>query len=125
MGERPQLPQLPLYVRAVGAPSVSAVAFGVVRKGGTSYSGFVSTEGVFTQLKPFDSARVPFREYPDWQALMAEWGRRLDALAREHATGDARLAPDPTGACRHCHLPGLCRSTQAFVQADEATDAAA
>jgi ATP-dependent helicase/nuclease subunit B len=125
MGERPQLPQLPLYVRAVGASSVSAVAFGVVRKGGTSYSGFVSTEGVFTQLKPFDAARVPFREYPDWQALMAEWGRRLDALAREHATGDARLAPDPTGACRHCHLPGLCRSAQAFVPADEATDAAA
>ncbi|HXW11000.1 MAG TPA: PD-(D/E)XK nuclease family protein, partial [Steroidobacteraceae bacterium] len=125
MGERPQLPQLPLYVRAVGAPTVSAVAFGVVRKGGTSYSGFVSADGVFTQLEPFDPARLPFRGYPDWQSLMAEWERRLDALALEHAAGDARLAPDPARACRYCHLPGLCRSAEARVDAEEGTDAAA
>jgi ATP-dependent helicase/nuclease subunit B len=125
MGERPQLPQLPLYVRAIGAPTVSAVAFGVVRTGGTGYAGFVRTEGVFTPLKPFDPTRVPFKDYPDWQALMGEWGRRLDALAREHATGDARLAPDPTRACRYCHLPGLCRSAEAYAQAEEDSDAAA
>jgi ATP-dependent helicase/nuclease subunit B len=118
MGERPELPQLPVYVRAVGPATVSAVAFGVVRKGGTSYTGFVRTDGVFSKLKAFHPARSPFREFADWKALLQQWERRLDALALEHATGDARLAPNPTQACRYCHLPGLCRSSQSFRDAE-------
>jgi hypothetical protein len=55
---------------------------------------------------------------------MHEWQRRLDVIAREHATGDARLAPNPTRACRYCHLPGVCRSGQAFLEAEEDADAA-
>jgi hypothetical protein len=53
---------------------------------------------------------------------MREWQRRLDAIAREHAQGDARLAPNPTSACRYCHLPGLCRSGQAGADAAEEGD---
>ena len=92
---------------------------GVVRKGGTGYSGYVGTDGVFSQLEPFDPKHKRFRDYPDWQALMTEWQRRLETLAREHATGDARLAPDPTRACVHCHLPGLCRSAEAYMAVAE------
>jgi RecB family exonuclease len=124
MGERPELPQLPLYVRTVAADSVSAVAFGVVRKGGTGYLGYVRAPDLFAPLKPFDAARTPFRDYTDWKALLQQWARRLDTLAHEHAAGDARLAPNPTKACRNCHLPGLCRSAQAFVEAEEVDDAA-
>lgn len=119
MGERPQLPQLPLYVRAIGAPSVSAVAFGIVCKGGTRYSGYVGADGVFSQLESFDPKHKRFREYPDWQALLTQWQRRLEALAQEHAAGDARLAPDPSRACEFCHLPGLCRSVDAHLAAME------
>jgi ATP-dependent helicase/nuclease subunit B len=119
MGERPQLPQLPLYVRAIGAPNVSAVAFGVVRKGDTGYAGYVGADGVFSGLEPFDPTHKRFRDYPDWQALMTEWQRRLEALAQEHASGDARLAPDPARACEYCHLPGLCRSAGAQLVAME------
>ena len=117
MGERPELPQLPLYARTVDPDRVGAVAFGVVRKGATGYAGFVREAGRFAGLKPFDATRAPFREHADWKALLVEWQRRLDALAREHAGGDARLAPDPGRACRGCHLPGLCRSSQARVEA--------
>jgi ATP-dependent helicase/nuclease subunit B len=123
MGERPESPQLPLYVRVVGEDDVSAVAFGVVRKGATGYIGIARDAGTFSQLKPFDATRAPFKEYADWQALMREWQRRLDAIAREHAAGDARLAPNPTRACVYCHLPALCRSGQAFLEAGEADDA--
>ncbi len=123
MGERPELPQLPLYLRTVGPDEVGAVAFATVRKGATGYTGFARVSGLFGALQPFDASKATFKEFADWKALMREWQRRLDAIAREHAQGDARLAPNPTRACRYCHLPGLCRSAQALVDAEEGDDA--
>ncbi len=125
MGERPDAPQLPLYVRVVGQREVSAVAFGVVRKGATGFTGIARDAKNFSQLQPFDATKAPFKEYADWQALLDEWQRRLDAIAREHAEGDARLAPNPGRACVYCHLPALCRSGQALLEADEGDDDAA
>lgn len=122
LGERPELPQLPLYARTVAPDEVGAIAFGTVRKGATAYSGFVHEAGVFSSLKPFDAARAPFKDYADWKTLLSEWQRRLDTLAREHARGEASLAPNPTRACRHCHLPGLCRSGQSFAAVAEGAD---
>jgi len=77
---------------------------------------------VFSSLKPFDATRSPFKEYVDWKTLLREWRQRVDTLAHEHAQGDARLAPNPTKACRHCHLPGLCRSGQSFPAIAEGAD---
>jgi probable DNA repair protein len=125
MGERPELPQLPLYVRAIGQDRVSAVAFGVVCKGSTEYRGFARDSAVFPQLKPFDATKAPFKDYANWGDLLRAWNRRLETLAREHAQGDARLAPNPTKACRYCHLPGVCRSAQALLEPEEGDDAAA
>jgi len=124
MGERPELPQLPLYVRAIGQEQVSAVAFGVVCTGNTEYRGFARDGAVFPQLKPFDAANAPFKDYANWGDLLQAWNRRLESLAREHAQGDARLAPNPARACRYCHLRGVCRSAQALQEAEEGDDAA-
>ncbi|MDH4310354.1 MAG: PD-(D/E)XK nuclease family protein [Gammaproteobacteria bacterium] len=124
MGERPELPQLPLYVRAVGQHDVGAVAFGIVCKGSTGYRGFAREGAVFPQLKAFDAARAPFKDYASWDDLLQAWNTRLESLAREHAQGDARLAPNPARACRYCHLPGVCRSAQALQEAEEGDDAA-
>ncbi len=124
MGERPELPQLPLYVRAIGQEQVSAVAFGVVCTGSTEYRGFARDGAVFPQLKPFDAANAPFKDYANWGDLLQAWNRRLESLAREHAQGDARLAPNPARACRYCHLRGVCRSAQALLEPEEGDDAA-
>jgi probable DNA repair protein len=124
MGERPELPQLPLYVRAIGQDKVSAVAFGIVCKGSTEYRGFARDGEVFPQLTPFDASKAPFKDYASWGDLLQAWNRRLESLAREHAQGDARLAPNPAQACRYCHLAGVCRSAQALQDAEEGTDAA-
>jgi ATP-dependent helicase/nuclease subunit B len=124
MGERPELPQLPLYVRALGQDRVSAVAFGVVAKGNTEYRGFARDTALFPQLRSFDATKSPFKDYASWDELLQAWHRRLETLAQEHAQGDARLAPNPTRACRYCHLPGLCRSSQALVEAEEGDDVA-
>ncbi len=123
MGERPELPQLPLYVRAIGQDQVSAVAFGVVCTGNTEYRGFARDGALFPQLKPFDAAKAPFQDYANWGDLLDAWNRRLESLAREHAQGDARLAPNPTKACRYCHLAGVCRSAQALLAPEEGGDA--
>ena len=124
MGERPELPQLPLYVHAVGQEQVSAVAFGIVCKGSTEYRGFARDSTVFPGLKAFDASKSPFKEYAGWDELLRAWQRRLESIAREHAVGDARLAPNPTRACRYCHLAGVCRSAQALLEPEEGDDAA-
>jgi probable DNA repair protein len=124
MGERPELPQLPLYVHAIGREQVSAVAFGIVCTGSTEYRGYARDSTVFPGLKVFDSGKVPFKEYAGWDELLQSWQRRLESIAREHAVGDARLAPNPTRACRYCHLPGVCRSAQAMLEPEGDDDAA-
>jgi ATP-dependent helicase/nuclease subunit B len=124
MGERPELPQLPLYVHAIGREQVSAVAFGIVCTGSTGYRGLARDATVFPALKPFDAGKAPFKEYASWDELLRAWQRRLESIAREHAVGDARLAPDPARACRYCHLAGVCRSAQALLEPEEGDDAA-
>jgi probable DNA repair protein len=124
MGERPELPQLPLYVHAIGRDQVSAVAFGIVCAGSTGYRGYARDADVFPALRTFDATRAPFKEYSGWDGLLQAWQRRLESIAREHAAGDARLAPDPARACRYCHLPGVCRSAQALLEPEESDDAA-
>jgi ATP-dependent helicase/nuclease subunit B len=119
MGERPELPQLPLYVRAVGQDAVSAVAFGIVHKGRTRYLGYARDAERFPALVPFVPGERSFKDYGGWEEMLQAWRRRLDAIASEHAQGDARLAPDPRKACRFCHLPGLCRTAQATADDDE------
>jgi ATP-dependent helicase/nuclease subunit B len=108
LGERPRLPQLPLYVLAVDARQVGAVAFGHVRARRTAYAGIARDPGVFGGIASFGGRDSP-RGYASWDELLTSWRERLLALAEEYADGDARLAPDPATACRHCHLPGLCR----------------
>jgi probable DNA repair protein len=108
LGERPRLPQLPLYAQALGMDRVSAVAFGRVRTGDTGFSGLTRDNAVFSGLKSPAGKGWP-REYSSWEELQQAWRRRLETLASEHAQGDARLAPDPAHACRYCHLAALCR----------------
>ena len=122
-GERPRLPQLPLYVEAVGAGRVSAVAFGRVRTGDTAYSGVARDSAAFPGLIAQGSRGWP-DEHSSWEELIDAWHRRLSSIALEHTSGDARLAPDPERACRYCGLGMLCRigETRLGVAARESVD---
>ena len=123
LDERPRLPQLPAYVQALGTDRVSAVAFARVRSGDTGYVGVARSEKRIPGLKVPGTRGGP-RGYDSWELLLAEWRRRLEALAAEYVSGDARLAPDPPRACEHCHLGALCRiaETRAAVQGEEWND---
>ena len=59
---------------------MSAVAFGIVSKGNTEYRGFARDGAVFPQLKPFDAAKAPFKDYSSWDDLLQAWNRRLESL---------------------------------------------
>jgi RecB family exonuclease len=123
LDERPRLPQLPAYVQALGSERVGAVAFARVRSGDTGYAGVGRSADPFPGLKVPGTKGGP-RGYESWEQLLAEWQRRLEALADEYAAGDARLAPDPPHACQYCHLGALCRiaETSADRQGEEAAD---
>jgi len=120
LDERPRLPQLPAYVQALGPDRVSAVAFARVRSGDTGYAGVARAEERIPGLKVPGTRGGP-RGCDSWELLLAQWRRRLEALAAEYVAGDAQLAPDPARACEYCHLGALCRiaETRAAVQGEE------
>jgi hypothetical protein len=120
LGERPRLPQLPAYVQALGSDRVSAVAFARVRSGDTGYAGVARAGDRIPGLKVPGTRGGP-RGYDSWEQLLADWRRRLEALAAEYVSGDLQLAPDPPRACEYCHLGALCRiaETRAPAQGGE------
>lgn len=119
LDERPQLPQLPAYVQALGAEHVSAVAFARVHSGDTGYAGVARNVDLFAGLRVPGSSGL-LKPYGTWAELLGAWRRRLEALADEYATGEARLAPNPRKACEYCHLGALCRIAETTAErADE------
>jgi probable DNA repair protein len=116
LGERPRQPQLPLYVQAVGAERVAAVAYGRVRAGESGFVGIARDPASFGGIASF-GVDAP-REYTSWEDLLRAWRERLLVLAAEYASGDARLAQDPASACRLCHLASLCRINESPLRAE-------
>ena len=112
------MPQLPLYLLAVGPSEVSAIAFGRLRAGQTGYEGLARAGGLFDELKVFDG-KGRTREFDSWQQMITVWRRRLETLADEYRSGDARLAANPTQACTYCQLSVLCRKSELGVRDDE------
>ncbi len=99
MGDRPDEPQLPLYVISA-AEDVTAVAFGTLRAGEMKFSGY-GLKG--KEIPGVEAAK-------NWPGLVATWKRDLDRLASGFAAGDARVDPKKgLATCRNCDLQPLCR----------------
>ncbi len=115
LGERPEEPQLPLYVLALGE-AVAGAAFVRLKPDLMDFNGLGAggiDEGPSGRgLKPADQARE--LEGAGWDELVVHWREVLEALAGEIAGGRAEVAPRfPPGnsrsPCRTCDLPALCR----------------
>ncbi len=99
MGERPDEPQLPLYV-ITAKVGVSAVAFAKLRTGDMKFAGLSLRENEIPGVKPAKS----------WPGLMLYWRTELEKLASGYSRGDARVDPKKgLATCRHCDLQPLCR----------------
>ncbi len=101
LGERPDAPQLPLYLVAT-EPDAVAIAFAQVKAGAMKFAALAADE----TLLPV------YKSLPDigWDTQVAEWRRVLARLATQFAAGEAAVQPkNPQTTCRNCELQPLCR----------------
>jgi probable DNA repair protein len=101
LGERPDAPQLPLYLVA-SEPAAAAIAFAQVKAGAMKFAALAADE----TLLPV------FKSLPDigWDAQITAWRAVLEVLATRFAAGEAAVHPkNPHTTCRNCDLQPLCR----------------
>ena len=101
LGERPDEPQLPLYL-VTTEPDAVAIAFAQVKAGEMKFAALAA-----------DETLLPVRKsLPDigWDAQLGEWRRVLARLATQFAAGEAAVQPkNPRTTCRNCDVQALCR----------------
>ena len=101
LGERPDEPQLPLYL-VTTEPDAVAIAFAQVKAGEMKFAALAA-----------DETLLPVRKsLPDlgWDAQVSEWRRVLIQLATRFAAGAAAVQPkNPPTTCRNCDVQPLCR----------------
>jgi probable DNA repair protein len=113
LGERPDEPQLPLYVVSADE-DVTAVAFATLRPGEMKFSGYGLEGGSAGKSIPGVQAAK------SWSGLVATWKRDLEKLAADYVAGDARVDPKKALAtCRQCDLQPLCRVHEKLGALDE------
>lgn len=119
LGERPEEPQLPLYL-VTTEPGALALAFAGVRAGRKAYVGVARDEDLLPGVKALADARL---EHADWAALVAAWREELERLALQFAAGVATVDPKrPPQTCRFCELGLLCRIRERGAATDDGTD---
>ncbi|MBF0155860.1 MAG: PD-(D/E)XK nuclease family protein [Magnetococcales bacterium] len=113
-GTPPAEPQMPLYLLALGAEQVAALAYAELRPGSLRHLGIsargdllpnVQGPGVWQSevLSPGESGgRSP------WEELGQRWQASIEGLVRGFLQGEASVQPLPR-ACDHCDLVPLCR----------------
>jgi probable DNA repair protein len=110
LGERPDEPQLPLYL-TVAEQDAAAVAFAQVRAGDMKFVGLAREAG----LVPGTKAPVA-----GWEAQRTAWRAELERLAGEFAAGIAAVDPKRLEhTCRLCDLHSLCRIHERTARASE------
>ena len=98
LGQRPDDPQLPLYLLCSGK-EISALVFAHLRKGHSAFKGISEVEGFAKRVSKQES----------WPELKAQWERVLHALAEQFKSGSALVAPKDNKVCQTCDAISLCR----------------
>ncbi len=108
LGERPDEPQLPLYLVA-SESAAAAVAFAQVRAGDQGYVGLARDGDLLPGVPAFADSRQR-GEHGDWSSLVAAWQTELEKIAGEFAAGHAAVDPKRLPhTCQYCDLGPLCR----------------
>jgi ATP-dependent helicase/nuclease subunit B len=104
LDERPDEPQLPLYLIA-SEPTARAIALARVRTGDVGFNALAAEP----DLLPVRSNQWKGL-HASWSALVDHWARVLERLALQFAAGEAAVDPKRVPqTCRYCNLPTLCR----------------
>ena len=108
LDERPDEPQLPLYL-VFAEPNATAVVFALVKKRNMKFIGVTRDEDLLPDVKAY-SKLLQCKQYKSWEILVDSWRNNLEALAKGFSSGDARVNPKyyPV-TCRYCDVQPFCR----------------
>lgn len=110
LGERPDEPQLPLYLVMTEAQQQGAgVAFAAVKRGEMGFSAIMRDPDLLPGVKVFSQLNA-CKQFNSWEDLIATWRQHLTELAEGFCNGDARVNPKNFPAtCEHCDMQLFCR----------------
>jgi probable DNA repair protein len=108
LGERPEEPQLPLYL-LTAEPDAAAVAFAQVRTGKMVYVGLARDGDLLPGIKAHADSKHN-EQYPAWTDLVAVWGENLQRIASQFADGISAVDPKRyPQSCQFCDQQPFCR----------------
>ncbi len=108
LGDRPEEPQLPLYL-VTAEPNAVAVAFAQVKAGNMRFTAVARDNDLLPGGKALSESRYG-DWYGSWEDLVAEWRINLERIVADFMSGSAKIDPRKyPDACRNCDAKPLCR----------------
>lgn len=105
-GERPDAPQLPLYVH-LDSVNTAGIAYAQVSAGKLGFVGVSQYDSGIKGVTASDKLRSPNTK--SWNELIAEWNAVLLQLGYDFYHGKANVDPKNMKTCERCGLKPLCR----------------
>ncbi|MBM2830527.1 MAG: helicase/exodeoxyribonuclease subunit, partial [Gammaproteobacteria bacterium] len=105
--DRPDDPQLPLYV-ITSEGEIAAIVFTRLKRGEVAYVGLAQEDNILPDVKTVTNTKS-VKDIPDWPSLMTQWQATLNQLAVSFRQGNAIVDPKSSDSCKHCDLHALCR----------------
>ncbi len=108
LGERPEEPQLPLYLVAA-EPDAAAVAFAQVKAGEMRFAALARDADLLPDARILPDNRLK-RAEPSWDQQIDAWRDGLARIAAGFAGGAAEVQPKQyPHTCRYCDVKPFCR----------------
>lgn len=110
LGERPDEPQLPLYMTMPDPElGVAGIAFGIVKSGEIGFVGLTDSSGLLPGIKDY-SQLTGCKSFNSWQEIITAFRQNLTNLAVGFCSGEASVDPKKFPAtCEFCDLHMFCR----------------
>lgn len=108
LGERPDEPQLPLYL-VTTEPDAVAIAFARVKAGEMKYAALARDSDLLPDARTLPDNRLK-RAALSWDKQIDAWRDELARIAAEFVSGDAGVQPKQyPNTCRYCDVKPFCR----------------
>lgn len=110
IGERPDEPQLPLYLVMAGMKQQAAgAAFAIIKRGEMGFMAVAREADLLPGIKAFSQLEKCTR-FNTWEDLIEAWRQSLTNLATGFCNGDARVNPKNFPVtCKFCDMQLFCR----------------
>lgn len=109
IGERPDEPQLPLYLVMTKVQQAAGAAFASVKLGEMGFTAIVRDQDLLPGVKVFSELNG-CKQFSSWEELIATWQHNLTNLADGFSSGDAKVNPKNfPETCKFCDMQLFCR----------------